>query len=367
MRRINYPPYGSQRQKFEKRYISLFTSTLLTEINCYLSNVKFNNENLTFEKLAVLSFEDLLKLSDKLRSFSKIYNISSRNEFTELFNYSNEHSKIARFFRNEKSLNFKTCFYCNIDYINSFKDIIDFKDGYEFLNNANVNELCLIYGLSDITAERIVNFRDTNKIDESNIDGLKLNQPVKKRILNLSIDNSHDHFTLDHFLPQNEYPFFALCLYNLVPSCYACNSKFKKALTLSEGDWQKVSPSSDLYSLDGDFQFRIRFDKSAKINSEKDILLSKRISNRDAQLYEDYLKLFKIEGRYREHKDQIFYLLKQKKRYDDEKIKSLSKKLKVSRVEIKRMVFGKELFESNNDDNSLIKFKKDIAKQLNIL
>ncbi|SDI12177.1 hypothetical protein SAMN05216466_12743 [Paraburkholderia phenazinium] len=33
--------------------------------------------------------------------------------------------------------------------------------------------------------------------------------------------------TLDHFFPKAEYPYLALSLYNLVPSCYICNSSLK--------------------------------------------------------------------------------------------------------------------------------------------
>jgi hypothetical protein len=33
--------------------------------------------------------------------------------------------------------------------------------------------------------------------------------------------------TLDHFYPKSEYPYLALSLYNLVPSCYPCNSSLK--------------------------------------------------------------------------------------------------------------------------------------------
>ena len=32
----------------------------------------------------------------------------------------------------------------------------------------------------------------------------------------------------DHYLPRWRYPFLALCLYNLIPSCYRCNSQFKQ-------------------------------------------------------------------------------------------------------------------------------------------
>jgi len=33
--------------------------------------------------------------------------------------------------------------------------------------------------------------------------------------------------TLDHYYPKGEYPYLSLSLYNLVPSCYSCNSSLK--------------------------------------------------------------------------------------------------------------------------------------------
>ncbi|QOD00878.1 hypothetical protein [Pseudomonas putida] len=33
--------------------------------------------------------------------------------------------------------------------------------------------------------------------------------------------------TLDHFYPKSEYPYLALSLYNLIPSCHTCNSSLK--------------------------------------------------------------------------------------------------------------------------------------------
>ena len=45
------------------------------------------------------------------------------------------------------------------------------------------------------------------------VDGIKLTGP-----------------TIDHFLGQAEYPFLALTFYNLIPSCYDCNSQLKRAI-----------------------------------------------------------------------------------------------------------------------------------------
>lgn len=40
---------------------------------------------------------------------------------------------------------------------------------------------------------------------------------------------------LDHFYPKDKYPYLALSLYNLVPVCDRCNSKFKQSIGVEEG------------------------------------------------------------------------------------------------------------------------------------
>ena len=31
---------------------------------------------------------------------------------------------------------------------------------------------------------------------------------------------------IDHFLPKDQYPYLAMCYYNLIPSCTSCNNSF---------------------------------------------------------------------------------------------------------------------------------------------
>jgi len=232
MKGIVYPS-GNELVEFNKRYVEKISPGNINDINCFLSLIKFEGKELNFETLVTLSFDKLLKLKEKLLSFSAGYQYGADNEFNALFNYENRHQSIAKFFRSEKNLSFKTCFYCNIDYINSFVDLEDYKDGYDFINNADENELQYMEGLGSSAASKILEFRKfTGIIDPSNIEMIIANKELLTRILSLSLDNTHDHFTLDHFLPQSIYPFLSLCLYNLIPSCYSCNSKFKKANTL---------------------------------------------------------------------------------------------------------------------------------------
>ena len=57
--------------------------------------------------------------------------------------------------------------------------------------------------------------------------------------------------TLDHFFPKAKYPFLALSLYNLVPSCYTCNSSLKGKTDFG------VIPHLHPFDMKSGFNFRI--------------------------------------------------------------------------------------------------------------
>lgn len=57
--------------------------------------------------------------------------------------------------------------------------------------------------------------------------------------------------TLDHFFPKAEYPYLALSLYNLVPSCYTCNSNLKGAKDFFLT--QHLHPLEDVEEVSFDF------------------------------------------------------------------------------------------------------------------
>ena len=366
MRKIPYSTNPIEIEKFHVSYLKKVKQTNIDDINCYLNQIIIDKKTLNFDRLILFNFEKLMEVKEKIYKFSLTHNTESGNKFNELFDYSIKQQNIANFFREQKSMNFKTCFYCNIDFINSFVDLQDYENGYDFLNNATEYELELIHGVGDKTIEFIVRLREKELISKLNIEKLKLSKEVLKKILTIDINHSHDHFTLDHFLPQSKYPFLSLCLYNLIPSCYSCNSKFKKANTLPIGNWSLVSPSSSLFSLDSDFEFKLFYNTSSKVRSEDDILLKKVVIGGEEKVISEYLKMFKIEGRYIQHKNEVFEIFKKSIDYPDSKIEEISNKLNISKKEVKELVFGKELFDANNDI-PLIKLKKDIAKSLGII
>jgi hypothetical protein len=114
-------------------------------------------DGITFEDLIIGDFERLQEIK---RQLGKI----KENKYIDfLFDYGKRREKdIKPFF--EQHLDIATCYYCNIDYVNSY-----------------------------------------------NTD-----------------DGKKNKFTLDHYYDQSIYSYLALSLYNFVPSCYSCNSKIKK-------------------------------------------------------------------------------------------------------------------------------------------
>ena len=116
-------------------------------------------KNISFKYLLIGNFRTLQKIKERLGTSEEI---KKNKSISFLFNYTElRETYISRFF--EDNLNIFTCYYCNIDYVNSY-----------------------------------------------NVDKKKKNK-----------------FTLDHYYDKATYPYLALSLYNFVPSCYACNSKLK--------------------------------------------------------------------------------------------------------------------------------------------
>ena len=86
--------------------------------------------------------------------------------------------------------------------------------------------------------------REHKSIDESVLrDDLKLGDKVIDNLLQQNVEKAF-YFTLDHVLCKSKNPFSALSLYNLVPCCHICNSKFKTTRTLvNTPDEAKLSPT----------------------------------------------------------------------------------------------------------------------------
>lgn len=193
---------------FEKYYNKHYKKFLIYELKEILCG--------NFEELIEIKNKLGKKDDNKIKSFFN-YDKANSKDFIPLI--SKLQPKISNFF--EENIEVHTCYYCNIDFINTFKK-----------NNKTKNA-----------------------------------------------------FTLDHVLEKADYPYLALSLYNLVPSCYVCNSKVKDSKIL----FDEFSPTNK----DFDFDERVKFKSfisniNLQIEKEQDfyIKLIENYSNK----YDKYIK-----------------------------------------------------------------------------
>jgi len=341
---ISYP---KNKKEFEKEYLALFDIQKIEKAwEDELKSIDKNSKQIfdsSIKKLLLLPFNKLLEIYKKFPKNEKSEDIK-KSIYTEY------QPEIAKFFmKYSKEINLKTCYFCNIDFINTVNfDVLD------ILKEGTKQELKELDGIGDIYAEAIIDYRENNVIntiqDITNIKGINNVSKIEESIV------VKNHFTLDHFLPKAECPILALSLYNFVPSCYSCNSKFKKEIKLLES---YLSPTSKDFSVGKDIKFKAYYkDKVKKSNLTLEMKYPKNIQS--------YILTFKLKGRYEFHKNEAFELIEKQEKYSETRIDEIANILKISPHQVKKDIFGKELFEGDIQDKSFTKMKRDVAKNIGI-
>lgn len=361
MIKINYPP---DRDAFHKKYIQELGINRKTRLKFFklMNNTSLKKFNINYlDYLLIAPFEKLINIvfsntltPRELKALKLFFNYdhSSKNKFQP---------KVKSFF--EKELTIKTCYFCNMDFVNSFEDRNDYHNFEDFIKRANKKELMKIKGIGDEKSKAIIAQR--NDIDNS-----RLIQNLLKKHNEIVLEKKYSHFTLDHLLDKGSYPLVALSLYNFVPSCYSCNSKFKGTKQfINNSSMAYLSPTSDKFSFEEDVKFKLYFHNAKDISviqDKNDYILDFSYSKNQDE-YEKYINTFKLKGRYIFHKDEVINLLKKKERYSTSQLDEISSIVNVSSEQVKKDIFGKELFENNIQDMSMTKFKQDIAKDIGLI
>ena len=281
--------------KMQKQNNSTFEEYYNTNIKAILNNYSLA-DILTgdFDKLWEIANSINLSSTDfeMIKTFFN-YDKANSKDFVTLI--SKLQPKISKFF--EKNIEVHTCYYCNIDFINTFKK-----------NNETKNA-----------------------------------------------------FTLDHVLEKADYPFLALSLYNLVPSCYVCNSKVRD----SKISFKDFSPTNK----DFDFDERVKFKSfisnvNLQIEKEQDfyIKLIENYSNK----YDKYIESLNLNDRYDYHKYKVLEMIQKRREYPDSRIKELSDLTKKTQEEIKQDLFGIYISEDLHK-RPLSKLIKDISEELDLI
>tara|TARA_R110000868_G_scaffold29420_9_gene109470 strand:- start:510 stop:1565 length:1056 start_codon:yes stop_codon:yes gene_type:complete len=166
----------------------------------------------------------------------------------------------------------------------------------------------------------------------------------------------------DHWYPKSKFPLLALSFFNLIPSCYTCNSIVKSDTILELKN--HIHPYVDLEQTN-EFSFGYFYVKSLdryRVYIEYD-------KNKTIKAY-NTLRLLKVDQMYNAHLPELSDLIKIKEAYSDtyiKKIQGLFPSIQLNKNEIHRILFGTELDVKDFHKRPLSKFKSDILKKLEII
>lgn len=364
MIRIKYPVISSDLNLFHELYVKKLRISLTDRhsIDSYLGRIIFQGGPLSMERVLLMDFINLPEVNYLI---SHHLNYDELDFFITVINYKNKQDAIADFFMNQSQVPLDSCFYCNIDSIYCFADLEDFEDSLAFVNRGKIEELMRIKHLGETKAREILNGRRHRPY--LSLEDVPVGTVVRERIREFDFSYTHNHFTLDHFFHKAKYSFISLCLYNFVPSCYSCNSKFKGYKDFSAVDkMTSISPISPDFEIRRNFKFKLFLRKELdQIKSVEDFaVISGTIPTEGT--YAHFLKTFKILGRYRYHKPAALDLILKKVAFPESKVNEMAQLLGKSVDEVRSDFFGKELFEERYDQKPLVKFMRDIARSMRL-
>lgn len=168
---------------------------------------------------------------------------------------------------------------------------------------------------------------------------------------------------LDHFYPKSVFQLLSLSLYNFVPSCQQCNSRFKLARGLEI-----------IYPYDRGFQddayFKVELNDKSTIDS-----LTGQNSNFDLDIYvaetepapiqiRNSIKMFHISEVYQSHKDHVRELLFKKQAYNHyykEQLVKLFETMKLTEEDINLFLYGNQLLPTEQHKRPLSKLTYDVV------
>lgn len=189
----------------------------------------------------------------------------------------------------------------------------------------------------------------------------------KDFITNFDADKKVSTFQLDHFYDKGTYPYLALSFYNLIPSCPTCNSSKVKG---SENTFENncIAPNSEKFDFHQKVKFKLLLDDSCKnlhIKSKDDVDIT--LKEQFTDMYDKYIEIFKLNERYKAHKDIVFDMIEKAELYPESRLKELQDLTGIPFQEIKKDIFN---LIDENEDLSKQPFSKlivDMSKELGII
>lgn len=164
-------------------------------------------------------------------------------------------------------------------------------------------------------------------------------------------DDKRTTADLDHFYPKSLYPFLALSLYNFIPSCQICNSRFKGSKDTYNSVYPYEESFDDLgakFKTSKEIIYEILGEKDANFFVEIDY---KNLKNKDREKVEKSIKHLGLDKVYKKsHNQYIKDLLDNIEKYPKNYLESC--------VEI-----FDEYCKNKNKKEKIIKYFIDIVKE----
>ncbi|HFR3976991.1 TPA: hypothetical protein ACHVI3_001114 [Streptococcus suis] len=186
------------------------------------------------------------------------------------------------------------------------------------------------------------------------------------------INNRGDRFAaqMDHFYSKDEFPWLAVSLYNLIPSCGACNHiKGTEALNVHPFIKKNVEENEVVFH----YRYKTIDDIEVVISTKKD----KHQDIEAIKKKQRDIEALNLKEAYEIHGIDIQNMLEREVRYSESYRDELRDMLKIATVvqdydfylsltddEIDRMIYGDVIFEEDIKNVSLGKFRKDIYKEI---
>lgn len=175
---------------------------------------------------------------------------------------------------------------------------------------------------------------------------------------------------LDHFFDKKKYPYLAISIYNLVPSCGTCN---QRKSTIEETIFYPYNESfnnSVKFSLKGIKSRDELIKENLDFFDEKRIELDYKILNNKDKV-ERHIEVFNIKNLYNEHKDIVSELLQKRVIYSDDYLESLldeyEGKLFNNKEHLLRLVTNGFVEDKDMNKRPLSKLIKDISEELDLI
>ena len=155
----------------------------------------------------------------------------------------------------------------------------------------------------------------------------------------------------------------ALSLYNLIPSCYVCNSKLKKTIELDVS-----APNAQSFDFDEKVKFKLYLSPKCKdlnIKSKEDIEIP--LKERYTNKYDKYIKVFKLNNRYQAHKDIVFEMIHNAELYPESRLKELQELTAIPYQQIKKDIFNLLDEDADLSKQPFSKLIQDISEELGLI